>query len=195
MEESLDVWFKREILVHEQALVRFIRRRWLRNAEEVIDLRQETYARVLEAAGVSRPTAPRSFLFATAKHLISDRIRRQRVVSIDTVGDLETLNVVTDDVSPERQNVARQELRMLARAFDSLPPKCREIVWLRRVEQLSQREVASRLQIAHKTVEGHLTKGLKRLADALFSSEYNDCGDVSTQGTQRQHPHGKRQAD
>ena len=32
--ESLDAWFKREILVHEEALVRYLTRMW-RNREEV----------------------------------------------------------------------------------------------------------------------------------------------------------------
>jgi DNA-directed RNA polymerase specialized sigma24 family protein len=56
----------------------------------------------------------------------------------------------------------------LARAFSVLPPKCREVVWLRRVEELSQKEVASRLNISEKTVESHIVKGTRMLADVLF---------------------------
>ena len=195
MKESLDTWFKREVLVHEEALVRFIRRSWRRDPDEVYDLRQETYTRVLEAACLSRPASARSFLFATAKHLMADRIRHQRVITIDTVGDLDSLNVIVDDISPERLNAARQELRVLARAFDSLPSKCRETVWLRRVERLSQKEVAIRLGISHKTVEGHLTKGLKRLADALFGNEIDESEKDSTQDNQSERSHGKQQTD
>lgn len=175
MTESLDTWFKREIFLHEEALMRFLRRIWRKDASEVHDLRQEIYTRVYEAAAISRPLLPRSFLFATAKHLVADRIRRQRVVTIDTAGDLESLNVIIDEITPERQSIARQELRILARAFDSLPPKCRETIWLRRVEQMPTRDVATRLGIAEKTVEGHLTKGLKRLADALFGNGANEA--------------------
>lgn len=78
------------------------------------DIRQETYVRVYQAALTSRPTMPRNFLFATARHLITDRVRHQRVITIDTVGDLETLNVITDDLSPERYSSAHQELRVIA---------------------------------------------------------------------------------
>src|SRR5262249_9457838 len=59
MHDSLDAWFKREILPHEPALMRYLARVWPRK-EEVPDLRQETYARVYEAALASRPTSPRS---------------------------------------------------------------------------------------------------------------------------------------
>lgn len=107
MAESLDTWFKREIFVHEEALMLFIRRHWRRDASEIFDLRQETYVRVYAAAMVSRPAVPRAFLFTTARNLMADWVRRQRVVTIDTVGDLELLNVVRDELTPERRAAAR----------------------------------------------------------------------------------------
>ncbi|WP_129780947.1 RNA polymerase sigma factor [Peristeroidobacter soli] len=71
MQEPLDAWFKREILQHEAALLRYLTRVWPRK-HEVQDLRQETYARVYAAAMTSRPASPRSFLFTTAHHLMAD---------------------------------------------------------------------------------------------------------------------------
>jgi RNA polymerase sigma factor (sigma-70 family) len=147
MEDSLDAWFKREILPHEPMLLRYLARVWPRK-HEVHDLRQETYARVYAAAMASRPASPRSFLFTTAHHLMADRVRHERVVSIEAVGDIEALNVTVDEISVERRIGARQELKLLARALDLLPPKCRKVLWLRRVEGLSQKEVAQRLGAA-----------------------------------------------
>src|SRR3546814_3782198 len=72
MDDSLDDWFAREILVHEGALESFLRRAWP-NRDEIHDLRQEAYVRVYEAAARSRPTTPRAFLFTTARHLVTDR--------------------------------------------------------------------------------------------------------------------------
>jgi RNA polymerase sigma factor (sigma-70 family) len=167
VDESIDSWFAREILVHEAALMRYLSRKWP-SRDDIHDLRQEIYVRVYEAAAQARPPSPKSFLFTTARHLMIDRIRRGRVVSIDTMGDLDVLNVMVDEVSPEQRTRARQELRLLAQAFDNLPPKCREVVWLRRVDQLSQAEVAARLGITQKTVEKHVMKGMRLLADALF---------------------------
>jgi RNA polymerase sigma factor (sigma-70 family) len=170
MEELLDDWFKREILAHEESLVRYLYRMWPRH-QEVYDLRQDIYVRVYEAATNARPLAPKSFLFTTARHLMTDRVRRQRIVSIDAVEDLDALNVMIDDISPERRISAHQELRRLAEAIDQLPPKCRAAVWLRRVDDLSQKEVAAKLGIAQKTVEKHVMKGMKLLAAALFRNE------------------------
>jgi RNA polymerase sigma-70 factor (ECF subfamily) len=167
MSESLDTWFKREILAHEEALVRYLARKWPKR-NEIYDLRQDVYVRVYEAAGKSRPVAPKSFLFTTARNLMVDRVRRQRIVSIDAVGDLDTLDVLVEENSPERRTSAHQDLRRLAQALDELPPRCRETVWLRRVDELSQKEVAQKLGVTQKTVEKHVMKGMKLLARAIF---------------------------
>src|ERR1700722_1920874 len=168
MEESLDIWFKLEILSHEEILMRFLARVWPRR-DEVPDIRQEAYARVYEAAQKSRPLAPKAFLFATAKHLMADRVRRERIVSIQAGGENEYLNVLIDEISPEQRVGANQELVRLARAFDRLSPKCREVVWLRRVKALSPKEVAARLCVAEKTVEKHLRTGVRLLAHYIRS--------------------------
>ena len=167
MDGLLNAWFTREILAHEAALVRYLRRAWPVR-DEVLDLRQEIYARVYEAAKKSRPTYPKSFLFTTARHLMTDRARRSRVVSIEAAGDLEELDVLVDNVSPERRLHARQELKLLGNAFGLLPPKCREVVWLRKVDGMPQSEVAHKLGISVRTVEFQVQKGMRILADALY---------------------------
>lgn len=194
MDDSLDDWFAREILVHEGALVAFLQRAWSHRAE-IHDLRQETYVRVYEAAGKARPVAPRAFLFATARHLVSDRLRRGRVVSIETMGDLDALNVLVDEMSPERRLDSRQVLKRLAAAFDRLPDRCREVVWLRRVEELSQKEVAARLGISEKTVEKQIAKGVRLIAAHFHGNgqatraaprRAPEAGDGSGHGRQQQ---------
>ena len=170
MPVPLDDWFADEILVHEEALLHFLARAWPQR-DEVHDLRQEIYVRVYEAAGKALPTQPKAFLFATARHLLTDRIRRGKVVSIEPVGDFERLLVLVDDVSPERWCGGRQVLKRLSDAFDRLPDRCREVVWLRRVEHLSQREVAAHLGISEKTVEKHIAKGMRLLAGHFYGGD------------------------
>jgi RNA polymerase sigma-70 factor (ECF subfamily) len=95
-------------------------------------------------------------------------MRRQRVVSFEPGWDLEELNVLVDEMSPERCAGADEELRALAVAFNHLPPRCKQVVWMRRVEEQSQKEVAAKLGIGEAMVEKHIAKGMRRLADALF---------------------------
>lgn len=194
MDRALNDWFAREILAHEAALVRYLARTWP-NREDIHDLRQETYMRVYEAAKRARPHSPKSFLFTTARHLMADRVRRTRVVSMEAVGDLDALNVPIEEVSPEQRAHARQELMQLARAFAALPPKCREVVWLRRVDELTQKEVASRLNISEKTVESHVFKGTRLLADILFGRKAVSEQPDNPQLADSEAPHGKQHTD
>jgi RNA polymerase sigma-70 factor (ECF subfamily) len=77
----LDDWFEAEILRHEVALTRYLKRAWP-NPADIADLRQEVYVRVYESAVHQVPGSPRAFLLTTARNLILDRVRRERIVSI-----------------------------------------------------------------------------------------------------------------
>ncbi|HQW09668.1 MAG TPA: sigma-70 family RNA polymerase sigma factor [Steroidobacteraceae bacterium] len=169
MSAALDSWFAREILVHEQSLERYLRRCWP-HRDDVHDLRQDIYVRVYEAAGKALPTAPKSFLFTTARNLMTDRLRRAKVVPIFTVGDFDGLNVLVEDDSLEHVS-GRQALARLAAAFDRLPDRCREAVWLRRVEDLPQKAVAQRMGVSEKTVEKHLAKGVRQMAAWYYGGQ------------------------
>ncbi|MBV6416310.1 MAG: hypothetical protein CMLOHMNK_00852 [Steroidobacteraceae bacterium] len=178
MSDALDSWFAREILVHEQALERYLRRCWP-HRDDVHDLRQDIYVRVYEAAGKALPNAPKSFLFTTARNLMTDRLRRAKVVSIFSVGDFDGLNVLVEDVSPEREFSGRQALARLAEAFDRLPDRCREAVWLRRVEDLPQKAVAARMGVSEKTVEKHLAKGMRLMTASYYGGEAATSADAT----------------
>jgi RNA polymerase sigma factor (sigma-70 family) len=185
-EESLDNWFIREVLVHEERLMSYFHRRWANHAD-LSDLRQETYVRVYEAAVKTRPPVPKALLFTIARHLLADRMRRRRVVAIDAVGDLDALDVLVEEGSPERRLSVHDELRHLSQAIDRLPPKCREVVWLRRVEELTQREVAARLGITEKSVEKHVMKGMKLLAAAFRGGLAHGLQESSYSSREKEH--------
>jgi RNA polymerase sigma-70 factor (ECF subfamily) len=189
VDESLSAWFAREILPHEAALVRYLTR-ICPNRDEVFDLRQDVYVKVFEAARIHRPDFARPFLFTTARHLVVDRIRRNRIVSIEPAGDSDVLNVVIDEISPERRLNARQELKQLGVAFGLLPPKCREVVWLRKVDEIPQAQVAKLLGISVRTVEFHVRKGVRLLAHALLG-EGADCRVNDFEDLYREEQNGK----
>jgi RNA polymerase sigma factor (sigma-70 family) len=186
---ALDHWFATEILPHEAALTRYLRRVWAGQAE-VADFRQEVYVRIYESAAKGLPQSPKAFLFTTARNLIADRVRRERVVSIDYTQDFEWLNVLIDEISPEHRLSARQELKRLSAALDQLNDDCRNVIWLRRVEGLSQREAAERLGMPEGTVESHLCRGLRTLMKAVLGSEVTNDAQEGARGTGNESGHG-----
>jgi len=166
---ELREWFVREVLPLESVLMQFLQHNW-RNRSDADDLLQDVYVRVCEAALKQKPDQTRAFVFATARNLLIDRVRHERVIPIEIADDLESFGVVDEEPGPERSAGAREELRKLWAALDTLPPRCREVVMLRRVEGLSRREIASRLGIVEATVAEHLAKGMSILADILYGA-------------------------
>jgi len=165
---ALKTWFIQDVLPLETMLMQFLRQNW-RDPGEVADLRQEVYVRLYEAAREGIPEQTKAFVFATARNLLIDRVRRERIIPIDTVTDLDALNVASNEAGPDRIVMAREALRRLRAAVSKLPVELREVVLLRKIEGLSRREIASRLGVTERTVSRRLADSSRALADALYS--------------------------
>jgi len=169
------VWFAREVLPMEPTLMHFLRSNW-RNKDDIDDLRQDVYLRVCEAAQKEFPDHVRPFVLATARNLLINRARRERVVPIEAITDLDVTGIAMDVPSPERAAIARDELRRLQAAIDHLPPRCREAFVLGRVEGLTGREIAARMGISEKTASEHLAKGIYAVAETLHGEGVSPGG-------------------
>ena len=99
------------------------------------------------------------------------RLRRARIVSIESVTEIESLNIVGDEPSPERIAAGRRELDRVRRLIAALPERCRRIIELRKIEGLPQREVAERLGVTEHVVENDVIKGLKLILQAIADGE------------------------
>lgn len=168
--DAVSAWFIREIVPLESVLVRYLRRNW-RNESDIADLRQEVYARTFDAARECIPDDARRFLIVTARNLLIDRVRHEQIVPIETVADLDILEVPADAAGPDRVIAARDELRRLQEALDRLPPRTRQAIILTYVEELKIREIAARLGVAKSTASTHVTSGLRALVDMLYGEQ------------------------
>jgi RNA polymerase sigma-70 factor (ECF subfamily) len=107
-------------------------------------------------------------VLTTARNILINRVRREHVVPIEAVADLESLGAAADEPSPDRAVMAREELRRLQMALDHLPPRSREAVVMKQIEGLSRRDIAARMGVGEETVKRHLTNGMRALADFLY---------------------------
>lgn len=75
---------------------------------------------------------------------------------------------VFDDVPGVSEIVGRrQELELLTQAIQSLPERCRQVLTLRKIYGLSQKEIAAQLGISEHTVEAQVGNGMRRCAEFL----------------------------
>ena len=155
-------WLARNVLPHE-ALIRARLRDMCLYDLDIEDVIQDMYARFMMLETLETIRFPRQYALLTARAIIVDHIRHSRVVSITSSGNLEMLEVPTPEASSEKRVEFREEVMAVTAALDQLPRMCRETLLLRRVEGLSQKEVACRLNISEKTVEKHMANGVRML--------------------------------
>jgi RNA polymerase sigma-70 factor (ECF subfamily) len=161
---DVNAWFIREVLPLEHALQRYLRHGW-HNENDIGDMCQDVFVRCIEAAKREIPNPTRPFVFFVARTLLIDRLRRNQIVSIDAVADLDAFGISADDPAPDRAVIARQDWRRLQAALARLPERWREAVMMRKVEGLSRKEIAQRMGLAESTVAQHLANGIAALTD------------------------------
>lgn len=147
--------------------------RYTRNNSDVDELLQETYARLLVAGAAPQESEVRSmraFCLTVARNVALDWLRRQQVVPLELVSDMESLDVLDESAQIEEIVNAHQELALLAEAVAAMPRRCRQTFTLRKVYGFTQKEIAERLSISENTVEQHLMKAARRCAEVLYDS-------------------------
>jgi RNA polymerase sigma factor (sigma-70 family) len=162
---EIHYWFTSEVLPLEPGLTRFLRRSW-RNQSEIADLRQEIYVRLCDAARSGTPKQIKPFIFAVARNLIIDLARRAPATQIHISTSDESVERA-DMNTPDHEAIAWEGLEILQDALNQLPSRCREVVRLRKLEGLSQRETAARMGITENTVERQMVKAMQKLAGRM----------------------------
>jgi RNA polymerase sigma-70 factor (ECF subfamily) len=154
----LETYLKNEI-----ALKRYLRR-FIRSRDAADDLAQEAFLRAFAAESGRAIEMPKAFLFKVAKNLALNELARQSTIAIEPLGDFEGLEVLQDSNQAAVDDVVdgRDRIRLLARAIAALPPQCAKVFILRKMQGISQKEIAVRLNISVRTVENHVAVGLSR---------------------------------
>ena len=150
-------------LENEAALKRFLRR-FIKSREGADDLAQEAFLRAFAAESNRVIESPKAFLFKVARNLALNELARQSAATTTPIGDFEGQEVLEDSSQAAVDDAVdgRERIRMLARAIAALPPQCAKVFILRKMQGLSQKEIAARLDISVRTVENHVALGLVR---------------------------------
>lgn len=129
------------------------------------DLLQETFIRLWEhRQSLNETLSIKSWLFTTASNLSLNHIRHEKVILKFRDGQ-EHERVITETPYYELEY---QELTVaIENAMAKMTDKVRMAFLLCRVEGLSYREAAERLQVTTATIESHMVKGLRIIREEL----------------------------
>jgi RNA polymerase sigma factor (sigma-70 family) len=156
-----DRWFCEEVHVHEPALRAWMRRRFP-GVGDVDNVIQEAMSRAWQARTAPSMASPRAFLFTTARNLAVDQLRHQEVASIAAGSNIDDYWDEARVETPAAATAHNQELELLHQAIRSLPVRCRQVLLLRKIYGLSQKQIAMRLGISEHTVETQVANGMRR---------------------------------
>lgn len=154
-------WLAQHIVPHERAIRSWLARRT--HDLDIDDIIQEMYARLAALETVDDVRNPRQYAAQTAISITLNMARHARVVPMIPFADFEELGLTSLEPSPERAVGAQEELRALETSLQELPVMCRTAFLLRRIDGLSQKEVAQRLGISVKTVEKYMAQSVRFL--------------------------------
>lgn len=151
-------WFGNEVHPHEQRLRYYLRGKF--PTVSVDDVVQESFLRIWKRRLLGPVMSPQSYLYRIAQNLAFDAVRRQARSPIK-----EPLDNATSDVLDSRPDAAdfastREEFVLLMAAIESLPPRCREVVILRKFHGLSARQIALKLGLSEGTVHNYGGQGV-----------------------------------
>lgn len=155
-------WFAEQVHPHGPQLKSYLRKAFpaVRDVDDVV---QESYLRIWKARAEQPIRSAKGFLFEVARRLAIDFTRHQSRSPIDALPDFAELSVIEDRLGIAETVSTQEEVALLARAFDALPARCREVMILRQLEGRSQKEIAAHLGLSELTVQTHVVQGLRRM--------------------------------
>ena len=140
---------------HNHSLHSFLMAR-LGNEQEVQEVTQEAYARLLQLHQLGAISFLRAYLFKTAVNIVVDRARQRR--SRENLDHLVGAPELVDSVTPDRHVLASEELAIVEQALYELPPKYRRAFIMRRYNDNTPEHIAKELDIGARMVRNYICR-------------------------------------
>lgn len=185
MDDEHDIipdWIAREIVPHEAAVRAWLARRW-RHAVDSEDVIQEAYCRLANLASVDHIDNPAGYFFRTVHAVAVDMRRRAGIINFTSMTQIEWSTVMDNEPLVDRAMEAGQELERVTRLLARLPDTYRRVIELRRVEGLSRKETAERLEVSENEVKNYLVRGLQKIMKTIADQDAHMSG--STQDVEK----------
>ncbi|WP_145643192.1 RNA polymerase sigma factor [Neorhizobium alkalisoli] len=128
------------------------------------DLIQDVWLRLENSPMGERIENPAGFLTHVANTTIAGHMRKERRRAEIDLEISELIWETSDEISPERLMIGRENLKTVHAALDDLSEKTRRIFLMNRIEGISHRRIAEMLGVSDETVYYHIRRALERLA-------------------------------
>lgn len=128
--------------------------------DDIDDIVQETFIKTYEADLKQEIKYVRSYMLKTAKNLALNHVARWDNKYNDSLEDFTQPPVQLTSGKVEDDYESKEQFLFFCRATDQLSGSVRKCFILKKVYGLSQKEIASYLNLSESTVEKHIAQGL-----------------------------------
>jgi RNA polymerase sigma-70 factor, ECF subfamily len=139
----------------------------IKNTEISEDIIQSVFMKLWETRETIEIRSFRSYFMQCVKNRCIDHLRSLQVKQRFDNRIPEADHLVMDEDLWTKNELSE----LLEKSIEDLPPRCREVFWMSRYENLKIAEIAEKLDISKRTVETQISKALKilriKLADYL----------------------------
>lgn len=136
-------------------------------AGEIDDLVQEVFLRIVRRGNAGELERLDGYIFQTAGSVLLDRHRRRRARASDRHVPFEPETHGGVAGGPDEALLGREALGKVSAVLMTLPERTRQVFILRRLEELSFREIAQRLGVSVSAVEKHMAQAVAVLMTRL----------------------------
>jgi len=137
--------------------------KYFNDPEEAREVVQEVFTKIWEGReDIDPEESLRAYLFKITQNICINKLRLKKVES-KYIEIYKLVYVDNREVSPYESLIANELNDNITTALSKIPPKCRKIFDLSRVEGLKYSEIAVTLSISVKTVEAQISKALQIL--------------------------------
>lgn len=161
--------FERLFKLYYEALCDYAYR-LLHDREEAKDIVQDIFCMLWDKReGLNVQSSLGAYLYKTVYTRCVMSMRHQKVVREYVAQSMLDLYFQEIIQTPEAELKLRDKdlNRFIWEAVDKLPPRCREIFILSKIEHLSHQEISKRLNVSEKTIENQMTIAFERLRKDL----------------------------
>jgi len=137
---------------------------YLHDTDTCMSIVNDIFINIWEKRDVLNIITFKNYLNAAARYRVYNAIKASNTSPVKYVEDYEKLDDLTVVYNYAESSIEVNQLSTnLDKLLDKLPPRCKEIFLLSRVNQLSNAEIAERLSISKRAVENQISLAVKHL--------------------------------
>lgn len=118
----------------------------------------------------------RSYLYILVRNGSISHLRKmngRKEISIDDIQEYYTLPVT----GPETEDFTEEILNQINKAIEQLPPKCKMVFTLAKIQGMKYKEISDILDISVKTINNHIANALVHISQSLSENKRTSRAD------------------